>query len=199
MDKREVPDQRVPGDPVFRRVNVGCGADFRGDYDVYVDRYIQPVSRGQGVIEVPEGKRFVKADAEALPFLDGAFEHATCTDVLEHLEHPALACQELNRVAFSGWIRCPGFFDEQLFGKDYHLWMTVMRGNKVWFFRKRPWEDRPFGSAVKDAVRPGVRDWVPKDPGMRKIREEYDRDGPDWKLFGQQLRWEGRFKAEEIL
>jgi SAM-dependent methyltransferase len=38
------------------------------------------------------------ADAERLPFADGAFDMIFCRDVIEHLQHPDLALRELARV-----------------------------------------------------------------------------------------------------
>lgn len=185
---------------MLKSINVGCGPDFRRPYDVYVDRYTDPVSRmaSSGAIQPPRGVRFVVADIEALPFIDQAFEHATCTDVLEHIEDPSAACEELMRVASAGFIRCPGVFDEIFFGKRYHKWMTMMRGRKVWFFRKRPWEDRPFRGRLVSLLHPGDRNFVPLLPELHEIKAVYDADGPDWKLFGQSMHWRGAFVYEVI-
>jgi SAM-dependent methyltransferase len=42
---------------------------------------------------------FVRADAEALPFADGAFDIALAAFVVNHLRHPERAAAELKRVA----------------------------------------------------------------------------------------------------
>ena len=81
------------------RVDIGCGPHMRAGFDVFVDRYLAPVSRHGGVIIPEEEKRFVVADAEALPFRSGTFEYANCANLLEHLEHPGRACEEIQRIA----------------------------------------------------------------------------------------------------
>jgi hypothetical protein len=49
------------------------------------------------------------------------------------------------RVAESGVIITPSIFAETIFGRSYHKWLVMDRGNKILFFKKRPFEDRPFG------------------------------------------------------
>lgn len=53
------------------------------------------------VDELIDGANVVFAEAHKLPFEDGAFDHVTCFDVLEHLvEEDVIAClAELRRVA----------------------------------------------------------------------------------------------------
>jgi SAM-dependent methyltransferase len=50
------------------------------------------------------GATVVDGDVYALPFADGAFDLAVCTEVLEHLEGPAAALAELARVARGGHV-----------------------------------------------------------------------------------------------
>ena len=45
------------------------------------------------------GVNGVSADASRLPFADGAYDLVVCSEVIEHLSHPALAIGELMRVA----------------------------------------------------------------------------------------------------
>jgi ubiquinone/menaquinone biosynthesis C-methylase UbiE len=79
-------------------LDVGCG---RGEVlELARDLGFEPV---QGTEVVPallgEGVRY--AEAHELPFADGAFDHVTCFDVLEHLlpEDTEAALRELARVA----------------------------------------------------------------------------------------------------
>jgi len=44
----------------------------------------------------------VVADATALPFLDGAFSHALCSEVLEHVEDDGAVLAELGRITKAG-------------------------------------------------------------------------------------------------
>lgn len=47
----------------------------------------------------PAGALYAVADAEQLPFLDGAFDIVTCFHTVEHLLHPEQAVTELRRIA----------------------------------------------------------------------------------------------------
>ena len=82
-------------------LDVGCGeghvtARLPGARIVGVDpdpRALEAAAR-----RVPAGE-FRRAAVTALPFDDGAFDLVVCTQVLEHLEDPAAALDELRRVA----------------------------------------------------------------------------------------------------
>ncbi|MFC1711394.1 class I SAM-dependent methyltransferase [Patescibacteria group bacterium] len=50
------------------------------------------------------GIKLVRGDAQALPFKKDEFEAVLMTDVLEHLEKPALAIKEVSRVLKKGGI-----------------------------------------------------------------------------------------------
>src|SRR4051812_47722348 len=91
-------------DAATRIVDIGCGTlglralapglDITG-----VDRVERPTYPGP----------FVRADATALPFADGAFDLAYCNSVLEHVapaDRPALA-REIVRVARTWWVQTP--------------------------------------------------------------------------------------------
>jgi ubiquinone/menaquinone biosynthesis C-methylase UbiE len=47
---------------------------------------------------------YMRGDAQALPFCDGAFSHAVCSEVLEHLEDDRRALAELWRVLRPGGV-----------------------------------------------------------------------------------------------
>lgn len=46
--------------------------------------------------------RFVRATAEALPFLDGAFDRVSAVVSLHHVEHPDRALREIHRILRPG-------------------------------------------------------------------------------------------------
>ena len=46
----------------------------------------------------PKGKFLVRANAEHLPFSEGYFDAAVCTEVIEHTEHPDKVVSELSRI-----------------------------------------------------------------------------------------------------
>jgi SAM-dependent methyltransferase len=61
---------------------------------------------------------YVLADGARLPFVDGAFHVAVCTEVLEHVADPAACVRELERVLAPGGrlaVSVPTTFTEDLF------------------------------------------------------------------------------------
>ena len=91
-----------PGESIL---DVGCGteglAGFEPDADI----------TGLDAAERPEypGRRFVRGDARALPFEDGAFDIAYSNSLVEHL-HPqdrGRFTSELRRVARRYWVQTP--------------------------------------------------------------------------------------------
>ncbi len=52
------------------------------------------------------GGYYVVADSTRLPFREGAFSHAVCSEVLEHVEHDQTAINELARVIAPGGAAC---------------------------------------------------------------------------------------------
>ncbi len=61
---------------------------------------------------------FILADAQRLPFKDGAFDKVICTETLEHVGDDAQAIDEIDRVARPGADVCvsvPAYWPETLF------------------------------------------------------------------------------------
>lgn len=134
-------------------IDMGCGNNPLCEAKTAVDYYIKPIERSNGdgpVIDEDafkiRGVRFINARIDSdLPFLNNEFDFAYSHHVFEHLEDPAKACEEMMRIAQSGVIIAPSFFSELIFGRKYHKWMIMQRENTLLFFRKRAFEDTPFG------------------------------------------------------
>ena len=134
-------------------VDLGCGNNPVQGATVGVDLYVEPKERSLGAGPVIDMKKFTekgitfvnKRIDDILPFKDKEFDFAYSHHTFEHLEDPAIACREMMRIAKSGAIITPSLFAELVFGRAYHRWMILERNNSIFFFRKRPFEDRPFG------------------------------------------------------
>lgn len=134
-------------------VDLGCGANPHPRATVGVDAFLDPVHRigGFGATITPDtfsdrpGFKFVQADLTRLPFEGRQFDFAYSHHVFEHLPDPKAACAEMCRIASLGAIVTPAPFAELAFGRPYHLWLVLPRGGKLFFIRKMPTEDRPFG------------------------------------------------------
>jgi len=128
-------------------VDVGCGTDPVLGCAAYVDAFPdEAISRAAGVVR-DDLPNFHKASIEALPFTDKQFDYSYARHILEHVEDPTKACQELMRISKGGYIETPSYFNEVLFGKEYHGWLVFYddREKVLRFYKKRPFEDRAFG------------------------------------------------------
>ena len=136
-----------------RIIDLGCGNNPVAGAFVAVDRYLEPRERALGAgasIDVEKmrerGTTFINARIDGLlPFGDKEFDFAYSHHAFEHVDYPDTACREIMRVAASGVIITPSIFAETIFGRPYHKWLVMERNNKILFFKKRSFEDRPFG------------------------------------------------------
>lgn len=134
-------------------VDLGCGTNPVSGASVGVDAHIEPCERllGRGSrIDMTSmersGTHFVMSRIDGpLPFRDKQFDLAYSHHAFEHLDDPATACNEMMRIAKSGVIITPSPFAEIAFGRKYHKWFVTSRSERLWFFRKLPHEDCPFG------------------------------------------------------
>ena len=151
-----------------RLIDLGCGSNPHPKAKVSVDKFLKPIHRNLGYGSelnkhgFQEKKlHFVQADLEALPFANKTFDFAYSHHAFEHLPNPKKACSEICRIANRGAIITPSIFTEIAFGRPYHLWFVLSRGNKLFFIRKMPHEDRPFGEHP-----------IPKNNGGYRVTEK---------------------------
>ncbi len=80
---------------------------------------------------------FTKADIEKLPFDDKSFDFVYTAHVLEHVENPAKALDELMRVGKRGYIEVPTRMSDIIFNltrlKHFHKWHINIAGNTIIF------------------------------------------------------------------
>lgn len=137
-------------------IDLGCGGNPHPKATIAVDAFLKPEHRalGQGPVINSKtfrdkGVHFVQAELSSLPFCDKEFDFAYSHHAFEHLSDPKNACMEMCRIARAGVIIAPSVFAEFAFGRPYHLWFVVARGNRLIFIRKTDREDRPFGDHPK--------------------------------------------------
>lgn len=171
-----------------RVVDLGCGADPHPRASVCVDAFLEPEHRTLGygpridVAAIQErGQQFVLADLTALPFHDKEFDFAYSHHAFEHLPNPKKACAEMCRIARAGAIITPSVFSEIAFGRPYHLWLVLARGNTLVFVQKMAREDRPFGEHPMPKVDGGYR--VTPQTNPFEILLNYD----DWYRGREQM------------
>ncbi len=121
-----------PGDRV---VDVGCAAGLLAEElaetgltvvgvepEAYLREDFERRMRSRGL-----DARVVSGTVERLPFADGEVQAAILTEVLEHVEDPATALRELNRVHAPGGVLClsvPTSFTERLFSRLHPRYLS---------------------------------------------------------------------------
>ena len=112
-------------------LDVACGAKPFPKADVVCDLNVLPVKdRSMKSLET-SGKPFVMCSCYFLPFKDGAFDFATSYYLLEHIAYPGVFYLELKRVAKHGFIQCPTWFNELLYGEEVHSWIVLKQNNRL--------------------------------------------------------------------
>ncbi len=113
-------------------LDVACGAKPFPKADVLCDLHVAPVKARSMKCLVTNGKPFVLCSCYFLPFKTGAFDFATSYYLLEHLDFPGSFFRELKRVSKHGFIQCPTWVNELLYGEDVHNWLVFKRGNRLY-------------------------------------------------------------------
>lgn len=141
---------RLGLNPAARILDIGGGARPFSYAQVVVDRDFSAGNEhrdGAGAVLDKTKHLYVQADIEALPFADHAFDFAICLHVLEHVEFPGRACEELMRVARGGFIEVPRKWTEYYAGHPTHRWLiSEDQGNLI--FEPITSNDSPFMNFV---------------------------------------------------
>lgn len=120
------------GGPVLE---IGSGHRPYPQSHVLVDKYVEDSQR-EGRLRT-DGRPLIIADIENLPFRSGTFAFSICSHVLEHVENPARAIAELERVSGAGYIETPSALFEYIEPhRDYHKWFVSREGDSLVFRRK---------------------------------------------------------------
>ena len=105
-------------------LDVGSGDKPSWRADVLLDRYLgdeyaaQRSGRGRARISRP----LFNADAAHMPFADGVFDYAICSNLLEHVVDPAGVLNELMRVSRAGYIEVPEASSAKIVDFPSHIW-----------------------------------------------------------------------------
>ena len=127
-------------------LDIGAGHNpFHGvthvlDYDVHEGR-----ERGHSQVVVPRSARLIVGNATDLPFQTGAFDYVYASHILEHVNFPDRACQEIMRVGRAGYIETPSPFLEQGLGLgqdgsselSFHRWLVFSPSHSTLVFEPK--------------------------------------------------------------
>jgi hypothetical protein len=129
------------GEPVFEKLDVGCG--HRPTGDVNVDLFPEPSAHrcldqrvnDDVALHVHEISNFVRADACRLPFRECSFRKCTSWHLIEHLVDPELFLREMMRVSAEEIeVRCPN--GEYLSCRDETKPLHLHNFSVAWFQEK---------------------------------------------------------------
>ena len=104
IHRRNLVHRLLPARPVASALDVGCGdGALAEDLHAHTGARVTAVDLAATRVAFARSRSphasFSQASVYALPFADGAFDLVVCTDLLEHLDDPRRAMQELVRVS----------------------------------------------------------------------------------------------------
>jgi SAM-dependent methyltransferase len=152
----------VPVDDDALVLDVGSGDKPSWRADVLLDRYTGAEHSAQrsGHAAARVTRPLFDADAADMPFRDGAFDYAICSNLLEHVGDPVAVAAELTRVARAGYIEVPEAASAKIVDFPSHVWWCRMEDGAggptlVMTAKNAPW----FDAEIHDYIeRAGVRD-----------------------------------------
>lgn len=112
-------------------LDVACGARPFPKAHVLCDLHLNPVPDRSMKELVTENKPFVLCDCRFLPFKDKAFDFVTCYYLIEHVDDPRSVLAELKRVSNHGYVQCPSWLNEILYGERVHNWIVIIRSDRL--------------------------------------------------------------------
>ena len=118
-----------------RVLEIGGGDNPFSRADVLVDVDFQTGLHrdGESICKGVSGQQYIQADLTALPFKEKSFDFVICIQVLEHVDDPGSACEELMRVADRGFIETPRKWTEYYAGHPTHQWLVEDMGGRLIF------------------------------------------------------------------
>jgi len=171
--------------PGWKVLDIGSGGEPFPEATHCADLYPEETQHRYNKLKT-DGKIFVQADVQALPFKDKEFDFSYCSHVLEHIPDVAKACREIVRVSRRGYIELPTRTSDILSGfiskKDFHKWHVSMVGNSLIFMEYQDFERKPIGPFEFYSM---VHSAVPN-----KTREKFRTHR---NLFSSMFLWEGKF------
>jgi len=116
-------------------LDIGSGGCPFPHATILADRFIEPTCHRTAKF-ISDGRPVVICDIHQLPFRNKSFDYLVCSHVLEHIDNPIKACEEIQRVSNAGYIETPSFLKDALFAWAHgmHKWHVVSIKNCLVFF-----------------------------------------------------------------
>lgn len=122
--------------PKYEVLDIGSGHNPYEKADVLCERYLEDVER-TGHVKI-DARPFVIATLEFLPFKDESFDLVTCSHVLEHVDNPLIALEEIKRVGKSAYVVTPSWVAENyMYRRRYHKSIVMSSFGKVYIIHNK--------------------------------------------------------------
>lgn len=122
--------------PKYEVLDIGSGHNPYEKADVLCERYLEDVER-TGHVKI-DARPFVIATLEFLPFKDRSFDLVTCSHVLEHVDNPLRALEEIKRVGKSAYVVTPSWIGENyMYRRRYHKSIVMSSFGKVYVIHNK--------------------------------------------------------------
>jgi len=169
------------GDKVL---DIGSGSDPFPLATYLADFYEEKTSHRTGKL-VKDERPFVKCSVENMSFKNKDFDFVYCSHILEHVQNPAKACDELMRIGKRGYIETPTKTSDILFnierGEEHHHWYITAVGKSLIFAELSDQEKRKtteyFSEQTESIFKNPIQDFT------------YN----NWDLLYNMFLWEGSF------
>ncbi|MEA3421916.1 MAG: class I SAM-dependent methyltransferase, partial [Acidobacteriota bacterium] len=104
--------------------------------DVLCERYLEDIER-TGHVKM-DTRPFVIGTLEFLPFKDKSFDLVICSQVLEHVDNPLRALEEIKRVGKSAYVVTPSWIAENyMYRRRYHKSVVMSSFGKVYIIHNK--------------------------------------------------------------
>ena len=131
-------------------LDIGSGSNPFWRANFLMERFLDDDSQRPGKLIID--RPIVCGDIHDIPFIDNAFSFIHCSHILEHLNNPEKAIDEMMRVSKSGYIETPSEIHEYLdLNFPYHRWAVSVEENTLVFREKSQYTPlHPLVEALKN-------------------------------------------------
>ena len=117
-------------------LDIGSGSNPFWRANILMELFLEDDSRRSGKLIID--RPMVCGDIHEIPFVDKAFSFVHCSHVLQYLNNPEKAIQEMTRVSKSGYIETPSEIHEFLdLNFALHRWAISLEDD-ILVFREKP-------------------------------------------------------------
>lgn len=130
-------------------LDIGSGGEPFPEANFLIDRYPGKTQHRYNKL-ITNNLPFTQGSVEQLPYKNKTFDFVYCAHVLEHVDNPSHALNEIQRIGKRGYIEVPTKMSDIVFNfaklKHFHKWHISVVGNTLIFIEYIENERRDTGS-----------------------------------------------------